>query len=66
MDDVNKLKKDLANKIEKIARLEFDLEAARDQIYELKQHFYLFSPMGLVQVFSDSGHLDDVKNVLAL
>jgi septal ring factor EnvC (AmiA/AmiB activator) len=37
IEDMAKLKRELANKLEKIATLEFDLEAARDEIFEMKQ-----------------------------
>jgi len=37
LEDVAKLKKELARKISKIASLEFDLELARDEIHDLKQ-----------------------------
>jgi hypothetical protein len=36
-DDVSRLKRELAKKMEKIANLEYDLESARDEIHELKQ-----------------------------
>uniref|UniRef100_A0A7R9WTC6 Uncharacterized protein n=1 Tax=Craspedostauros australis TaxID=1486917 RepID=A0A7R9WTC6_9STRA len=37
VEDVMKLKRDLATKMEKIAALEYDLDEARDEIHELKQ-----------------------------
>jgi uncharacterized protein YukE len=37
MEDMARLKRELANKLEKVATLEFDLEGARDEIFELKQ-----------------------------
>eukprot|EP00538_Stauroneis_constricta_P002790 CAMPEP_0119567958 /NCGR_PEP_ID=MMETSP1352-20130426/37492_1 /TAXON_ID=265584 /ORGANISM="Stauroneis constricta, Strain CCMP1120" /LENGTH=270 /DNA_ID=CAMNT_0007617285 /DNA_START=96 /DNA_END=905 /DNA_ORIENTATION=- len=37
VEDVMKLKRELATKMEKIAALEYDLEEARDEIHELKQ-----------------------------
>jgi hypothetical protein len=35
--DVAKLRKDLANKIERIVLLEFDLEMCKDELHELRQ-----------------------------
>jgi DNA repair exonuclease SbcCD ATPase subunit len=37
LEDMARLKRELANKLEKIATLEFDLEAAREEIFEMKQ-----------------------------
>jgi uncharacterized coiled-coil protein SlyX len=36
-EDINRLKRELAKKLEKIVNLEYDLEAAQDEIHELKQ-----------------------------
>jgi chromosome segregation ATPase len=58
-EDVAKIKRELANKIEKIANLEYDLEAGRDEIHELKrknqfdESFPVTPAPGMDDFFSD-------------
>ena len=59
VEDLNKMKRELAKKMETIAKLEFDLEAAQEEITELKQRQASAPPVGFdnpfpVAVFPES------------
>ena len=65
LEDLNRLKRELAHKTEKIVNLEFDLEAAREQIEDLKQkqqfetEFPATPAPGADDFFSDEEDDDD-------
>jgi chromosome segregation ATPase len=46
VEDVNRLKRELASKMEKIANLEYDLESAREEIVEMKQQKHAMEGFG--------------------
>jgi DNA repair exonuclease SbcCD ATPase subunit len=46
VEDVNRLKRELAKKMEKIANLEYDLELAREEIVEMKQTKFALDGFG--------------------
>jgi DNA repair exonuclease SbcCD ATPase subunit len=46
VEDVNKLKRELAKKMEKIANLEYDLETAQEEIVEMKQSKFAMDGFG--------------------
>lgn len=46
LEDVNRLKRELATKMEKIANLEYDLESAREDIVEMKQTKFALDGFG--------------------